>query len=558
MSIKKRIENIETVERKLIAKKAILVNQAMHSSNPSDLIKANNILNVENREDINKKSYIVDPYEFQNFMGYKDKPFSVSYSMARRISYTAPIIRSIINTRIEQVLAFCEPQETKYDAGFIIKKKTGFYDKETKEMTKEDMMRAERITQFLLDGGLNNKFDGDDFDSFVRKFLNDSLTFDQGCFEVVHDRKGRPVEFFAVDGGTIRIADSIDKELYENDDRFRDRIEVMGYYPSYCQIKDSAITADYYPWEMCFGIRNPTTNIYSNGYGVSEIEMMTQIITSMLYSDEYNRRFFMQGSAPKGFFKIKPGTSISDDKLSQFKQMWQGMMSGVYNTHKTPILEGDIDWVDLQKNNRDMEFSNWQEYLIKLSCAIYRIDPAEINFPLSGGADQKAMFEGNNEARLKHSKDKGLLPLLKFLERKINKFIIQRIDPEFVFKFCGLGVESAKDELEDDIKLMNFMTVDEIRIKRGLKPVGEEKGGNTIANSIVAQGLMAKQQSEQAEQGGMGGGQQGGGEEDQYQQGEEDDQSQQEADTDFSVNEEGQGQEENPFEKAFQNYLNKI
>ena len=105
---------------------------------------------------------------------------------------------------------------------------------------------------------------------------------------------------------------------------------------------------------------------------------------------------------------------------------------------------------------------------------------------------------------------------------------------------------------------MNFMTVDEIRIKRGLKPVGEEKGGNTIANSIVAQGLMAKQQSEQAEQGGMGGGQQGGGEEDQYQQGEEDDQSQQEADTDFSVNEEGQGQEENPFEKAFQNYLNKI
>lgn len=531
--IHKQISSIESMEKKLSIKKALLVKNALETSHsPVDIIKANEVLNVDKRtEQGQQKAYVVDPYEFQTFLGYKDKPFSVSYAMARRISYSAPIIRSVINTRIEQIASFCEPQESKYDSGFIIRKKKNLYNAgEEEKITKEDLIRIEKLTEFILNCGLSNDFGNDDFDTFMRKFINDSMTFDQGTFEIVHDRRGRPVEFLAVDAATIRLANPEEVDKYNNTKENKD---VLGYEVSHVQIRDNMVCAKYYPWEMCFGVRNPTTNIYSNGYGVSEIEMMVQVITSMLYSDEYNRRFFQQGSAPKGFFKVKPGSSIGNDKLKQFKQQWQSMMSGVYNTHKTPILEGDIDWIDLQKNNRDMEFAHWQEYLIKLACAIFRIDPAEINFPLSGGSEQRAMFEGNNEARLKHSKDKGLMPMLKFVERRINKYIIQRIDPRFEFKFQGLGVETAKDELEDDIKMLsNFMTVDEIRVKRGLKPLGEDKGGDVVANSIIFQSQMQKQQAMQEQQ------QDDGQEEEQY-------------------GEEGE-EEQNPFEKAFNDYLNKI
>lgn len=554
-TIHKQLDDIQKIQQKLDLKKDLLVQKAFTTSyNPNDLIKANEVINVSQRKEIDRKSYIIDPYEFQSFMGYKDKPYALSYSMLKRISYSVPIIRAIVSTRIEQVAAFCEPQKDKYSAGFVIRKKKNYFynNAEDDKLTKEEEQRIEKITEYILNCGVNNSFDGDDFDTFIRKIVNDSLTYDQMTFEVVHDRRGRPIEFFAVDASTIRVSDSINSDDYDErraEGMNLNRQRKMGYYQSHCQIKDGVITAEYYPWELSFGVRNPTTNIYMNGYGFSEIEMLTQVVTSMIWGDEYNRRFFSQGSSPKGFFKIKPGTSVNDSKLAQFKQQWQAMMAGVYNSHKTPVFEGDVDWVDLQHTNRDMEFSNWQEYLIKLSSAIYRIDPSEINFPLSGGAEQRAMFEGNNEARLKHSKDKGLMPLLKFIEKRVNKYLVQRIDPNFVFEFTGLGVESPTEELDADIKMMNFMTIDEIRIKRGLKPLGEENGGNVIANSVVAQQLASKQQQEMMEQQMQQGGSEMG-DEGMEQGGEESEDQYSEDDSSYAEN-----SEENPFEKAFNQYV---
>lgn len=532
LPIHKQLDSLENLEKQLQVKKNILLNKAITSTHPSDILKASSIIeNVEHRNKSQKKSFIIDPNDFNNSFGYKDKPYTLSYEMLKRVSFAVPIIRAIIGTRIDQVASFCEPQSDKYSTGFIVRKKQPYYTKETKQATREEIAKANKITDFILNCGHNNSFESDDFDGFMRKTINDSLTYDQLTFEVINDRRGRPFEFVAVDASTMRIADSYDDDSY----RKGQRQQILGYYPSFCQVSDGMVSADFYPWEMCFGVRNPTTNIYSNGYGVSEIEILINTITSMLWSDEYNRRFFSQGSAPKGFFKFKSDTSLNDGRMQQFKQQWQGMMAGVQNSWKTPVLEGDIDWVSLHQSNQDMEFSKWQEYLIKLTCAIYRIDPAEINFPLSGSSDAKPMFEGSNEARVKHSKDKGLFPLLKFKQRRINKHLISRIDPEYEFLFVGMdGIDQAT-ELEQDVKMMtNFMTIDEIRIKRGLKPLGEEAGGNTIANSVWYQGQQAKQMQQQQEQGGG-------------QEGEEDGQN-------FNPNEDD-NYDDNPFEKAFSSYI---
>lgn len=543
--ISEQLKSVEKAEQLIAIKKNTLLQKAITSQNPSDILTAQTVLNnIEDKNEIKHKSYIIDPNDFNSFLGYKNKTYSLSYNMSRRISYSVPIIRAIIGTRIDQVASFCEPQSDKYSTGFIIRKKKKYFETATESQpTKEDQAKIQRYTEFILNCGEGSNFQFDDFDTFVRKFINDCLTYDQGTFEVVRNRRGVPVSFFATDSSTMRITDNIDgsyfaESLGSNSEKFYNRKKVKGYLPSHCQLKDGYLVADYYPWELCFGIRNPTTNIYSNGYGVSEIEVLMNTITSMLWGDEYNRRFFSQGSAPKGFIKIKSGANINNGKVSEFKQQWQSMMSGVYNSWKTPVLEGDIDWVDLQHNNRDMEFSNWQEYLIKISCGIYRIDPAEINFPLSGSSDQKPMFEGNNEARLKHSKDKGLYPLLKFLQRKLNKYIMQQIDPEFELVFCGMDGVNIGDELDNDIKMVsNFMTIDEVRIRRGLKPLGDDKGGSIICNSIWLQNKNAEEQAKQAE-------------EQQQQQGMEG--QEQEGEPEY---EEQELPEEDPFEKALSTYM---
>jgi hypothetical protein len=559
-TIANRLRGLEKVEKKLAFQKEALLNKALQSANPNDLMKAQQMLSeIQQKQPTERKSFLVDPNDWQSFAGFKQKPIALTYAVLRRISYAVPIVRSIINTRIDQIASFCEPQSDRYSTGFVVRKKQGYYDSGTpgQKMTRKEHQEVESITEQIMNCGSADSWGEDDFDSFTRKVFNDSLSFDQLNFEIVPNNRGGVFEFCAVDAATIRIADTMEENWFVQGDRrmqgaewqMRNRLvpidkkRVKGYLPAYCQIYDNIVINDFYPWEMAFGIRNPTANIYGNGYGVSEIEILINTITSMLWGEEYNRKFFSQGSSPKGFINIKGEMGMNNEKISEFKRAWQAMMTGVTGAHKTPILQGDVTWQDLQKTNRDMEFSNWFEFLIKVSCAIYRIDPAEINFPLSGGAEQKTMFEGNNEARLKHSKDKGLRPLVKFYQRKLNKYLVSRINPAYELTFVGLDNDDPNTDIERDTKMVgSFMTVDEIRIRRGLEPLGAEGGGDIIENAVWLQNKMGAQQMamQQQQQGA------GGGMESYY------------GDEPNPEGEQEQIEQDDPFGKALQNYWDNV
>ena len=492
-----RLQAISKSEEILSIKKAQLLEEALRSPNAEDILKAQNYLqNVSNREESDRKSYFVDPMEFQNSFGYKDKPMALSYGMLRSMA-KVPVINAIIRTRVNQVAAFTEPQKNRYSIGYRIKKKSIYGGKENDKLTKEEEREIEEITMFVDNCGENKSFEHDDFDTFVRKIVRDSLTYDQMTFEVTDNKKGKPYEFLATDASTFRLAESYDDEAYDND-RLQKK-QVRGYYPSYVQIYQSRPVAEFYPWELCFGVRNPSTELNLNGYGISELEEMVTTITSMLYGEEYNRRFFKNGSVPKGMLRIK-GT-MGQDKINAFRQQWNSTMKGVYNFWKTPILESDqAEWIDLQQSNRDMEYASWMEYLIKLGCAAFCIDPAEINFPLHGSAGQQPMFEGNNEARLKQSRDKGLYPILKFIQKRMNKYIVSRLNPKYEFEFVGLDAMTPENEQKLDIEAVkSYTTINEIRAKRGMEAI--EGGDIVLAGEYTNALQQAKQQQLQEQQG---------------------------------------------------------
>ncbi len=455
-------QNKHTIQ-KLEIEQQLMWERAAKSSDPEEIMKAMSVWqDVQKREESKAKSHIFDPYDFATMGKYKEKFISPSYGMFRKMGQ-APIINSIVGTRIEQVAAFSQFQSDKYSTGFVIRKKRRYYSEDEQKLTKQDKKIAGEITDFILNcGNINTSWHGDSFDDFLRKITKDSFELDQMTFEVVRNRKGLPVEFFATDGSTYRLADSIDDNKQTNRAE-----EINGYYPTYVQVIDGKIMSEFYPWELCFGIRNPQTNLRNHGYGHSELETLVSVVTWMLYSDAYNGKFFSQGSAPKGILKVMG--NVNPNKLAEFRQQWQAMVSGVFNAWKVPILQSDqMEWIDLQKNNRDMEFSHWQEYLIKLTCAIYKIDPSEIGFPMQGSSDSKPLFEANNEAKLKYSKDKGLKPTLKFIESKINKFIVNPLNPEFEFIFVGVDSETEEKEVELAIKEMKYKGLKEVRRSRGL------------------------------------------------------------------------------------------
>nr|DAP15222.1 MAG TPA: Portal protein [Caudoviricetes sp.] len=498
----KQLDAISLAEAKLKAKKFRTLEKALRSESPDDMVRASQVLQqIQPKVDQNTKSFFIDPLEFNANLGYKDKPFSLTYVTLKRMSKT-PIINSIIKTRKNQVADFAEPQENKYSTGFVIRKKPkgGVEQK----MDNKDKKIAFAITDFILKGGNTSQWGYDDFDTFIRKIVEDSLVYDQMTFECVRNRRGQLENFIATDAATFRMADSFFDKDYDNvffqrhgANVWKDRSDfgpkVHGYYPAYVQVYQNMKVNEFYPWELCFGIRNPSTSIWANGYGCSELEELINVVTSMLWSDEYNRRFFSQGSAPKGFFRVK-GTN-NEAALQQFKQQWQSMITGVMQSWKTPVIEADVDWIDLQKNNRDMEYSSWIEYLIKIACAVYSIDPSEIGWDISRSNGNGGLFEGSQEQRLKHSKDKGLYPLLKFLQRKLNKYIVEQINPDFELVFVGLNGLTIEEELKMDIdKVNSFMTVNEAREKYEMKPL---EGGDAPNNSAFLQNKNAQAMAQQ-------------------------------------------------------------
>lgn len=386
--------------------------------------------------------------------GYKETLSRISFQTLQRMG-NLYCVKNVISTRIEQVTRFLKFSNDEQKEGFTIRKKKSLFDSgdDQGKMTKAEKKRVERIVEFLENGGETDKWEmPDSFVTFVRKIMQDSLSIDQLAFEITRTRGQELHQFKAIDGSMIRFLDTVDPNYASQFERYR----YKGYLPKYCQVFDQQIVFNkqlgtyvmYYPWELGFGVRNVGTDIWQNGYGRSELESLIEIITYILNGVQYNGNFFKNGSNPKGFIKMN-GPNTNQTQINDFKQKWRQMLTGTENAHKIPIFAGiDMEWVDLQKGNRDMEFDNWTKFLIVLLCSVYRIDPSELGFQFREAAN--VFGQDGQKARLDHSRQKGLYPLLIFLQDIINKYLISELDEEMEFAFTGIEVEDEEKQVKLD------------------------------------------------------------------------------------------------------------
>lgn len=435
---------------------------ALNSNDAGEIMKANLYLGEINRQPTKIQSVFFDPNDISgNGRGFKDSKGVLSFSVLRRMG-DIHIVKSIVSTRVEQIMNFMDFSEDEQKEGFTIRKKKSLFSTGDEKLTNEDKKKISKIVDFLEKGGWTDKWDNvDSLQEFVSKIMSDSLTLDQLAFEMVRNRMWELQKFRAVDASLIRFLDSVDPRQREGFEQYR----FKGHLPRYCMVWEEMILHNpitkepilYYPWELGFGIRNKTSDVRRNGYGVSELETLVNIITWILWGFSYNANFFSQGSQPKGFINIK-NPNISNSTLQEFRQAWTQTMAGVYNSHRTPVINGiDLEWVDLQKlSNRDMEFNEWIKFLIIMTCSVYRIDPSELGFNFK--ESQQIFGQDGQRERLKHSREKGLKPLLIFLQGVITKYIVSELDENYEFAFTGIEVEDEEAQVKlDSEKLSSGM-----------------------------------------------------------------------------------------------------
>lgn len=394
------------------------------------------------------------------------------------------ILNSIINIRSNQVSLYCKPvRYSDKGLGYEIRLK----DIDA-EPTKAQIEEMKYIEEFLSNTGDTKDVGRDSFLTFVKKLVRDTYVYDQVNFEKVFDSKGKFRRFTMVDPSTIFFATDGRGKLIKKGER-------------YVQVIDRRVVAKFQEKEMAFAVRNPRSDIEVAGYGFPEAEIALKQLVAQENTEIFNDRFFSHGGTTRGVLHLKVGQNQSQQALDIFRREWKSSLSGINGSWQIPVISAeDVKFVNMTPSARDMEFEKWLTYLINVICAVFVIDPAEINFPNNGGVSSSkggSLNEGNSKQKNQASQNKGLMPLLEFIADTVNRFIIDEFSDEYMFVFVGGDTQTELEKLEilqTEMKL--YKTVNDVRIEKGLEPI---VGGDTILDGTFIQSKGQVIQQEQVD-----------------------------------------------------------
>lgn len=455
---------------------------------------------------------------------------AVTFGTLRKMAQACQPVQAVILTRQNQVARFARRPQYEGDLGIQVRMK----DRAAKS-TKVVQKKARELEDVILRCGRD--VDPDDvrrmpLGPYLRAIVRDSYTLDAVATEKRYDRRGRLFDWWALDAATIRmtalgynssqmIANPYAHSAYG--------VVGQGYggVPSpkqkairFVQMINSQTYAEFTHDTLAYWIRNPRTDLDSNGYGYPELEMLIEVVTGFLNSMTYNSRYFTHSNVPEGVLGLLG--NYTEQQLGDFIRYWNQMVSGVSNSRRIPVMafkEGKgLQWTPLKQSNKDMEFHAWIDFLVTVVCAIFQCDREEIGFSSrQAGLPGGGVGSENNEQTLIHSQSKGLVPMLQLIESGLNDDIMPGIDEtgEFEFTFTGMtpNQEDAKIERANKKLTGGWVTPNEVRNEFDMPPIAaEDAWGDAPVNPTGYQAwMMGKQAQGEAAGGGAPGADPGAG-----------------------------------------------
>jgi hypothetical protein len=101
--------------------------------------------------------------------------------------------------------------------------------------------------------------------------------------------------------------------------------------------------------------------------------------------------------------------------------------------------------------SKEMEYLNYNMHLMRAICTQFAIDPMELGLDLLVTGGKAFAARDGGEAKIEFSRERGLYPLLMYIEDVINRDIITAIAPEYSkkykFQFEGYTDETPQTEV---------------------------------------------------------------------------------------------------------------
>lgn len=275
----------------------------------------------------------------------KPKPTPVTFETLRMMGNRAEWVRAIIKTRKNQI--------GRMKWSFVPK------DEDDQSASTQRLIR-EMEKLFKRPSMYGSRPHSRSWRQFIGEVLEDILVLDAGCIEKERNRSGLICALYPVDGATIRP--NLDPWGGHEDD-------------AYVQMVEGQVTARFGMEDLVYIMDNPMTDVRFAGYGYSPLEHLVVSVTAELYASKYNSSYFEKGSVPEGLLNL--GEDVDPEDVDAFRLYWMNEVMG--KPWALPIVGGKgVEFMPWRQPNRDMQFMEYQNWLLKKCCAVYQIPPQEI------------------------------------------------------------------------------------------------------------------------------------------------------------------------------------
>ena len=203
--------------------------------------------------------------------------------------------------------------------------------------------------------------------------------------------------------------------------------------------------------------------------GKSPIEVQRDTLSLAVSANKYGGQFFTNAATPKGVLQ-HPG-KITKEAADRLRSSWNQSYGGVYNAHKTAVLEEGMTFKTIQMNPQDVDFLNTRKFQVNEIARIFRIPPHLL-------ADLERATFSNIEAQQIDFVVHTIRPYLVNIEQEMNKKLLretEKKDHYVKFSIQGLlrGDSEARSKYYQTLNQIGVLSINEIRAFEDMNPVAD-------------------------------------------------------------------------------------
>jgi hypothetical protein len=345
----------------------------------------------------------------------------ISFAELRALADALPLLRTVIETRKDQVAA----------QSYTVRQRT-------RAGRPDASPRIDAALRFLARPDRRRSF-GD----WLRMLLEDLLVIDAATIYPRYTRAGTLYALDIIDGSTI-------KPLIGEDGRSPDAPD-----PAYQQILHGMPAADFSADELLYLPRNVRAHRL---YGMSPVEQIALTINIALRRDTATLDYYRAGSSPDAFATLPK--EWTGDQIRQFQDYFDALMSG--NSARRRMLKFMPAEFKLIEAREPPLKDQYDEWLARIICYAFSVPSSPFVSQVNRATSETLRVQAAQE---------GLVPLKNWIKNALDHVIqVAMNEPDLEFAWVG---DDAIDPLQQAQTLSilvsaGIKTRDEARAELGL------------------------------------------------------------------------------------------